>query len=122
MDFTSNWVVTDPSTNQMGRFISSGLYEFKEDNIEPRIIDLTKFKSSTVDKALLAFGYSLREPIAFRKEINLWDIYKTQKEVDWICAECLFELEIGEDFCPHPIDSRVNTHRGVHCGDCGKRF
>ncbi len=24
--------------------------------------------------------------------------------------------------CYHPWPSRVRTHRGFHCGDCGKRF
>lgn len=24
--------------------------------------------------------------------------------------------------CLHPMQSRVRTHRGYYCGDCGKRF
>jgi len=27
-----------------------------------------------------------------------------------------------EEKCYHRIQSRVKTHRGYHCGDCGKRF
>lgn len=27
-----------------------------------------------------------------------------------------------EPICIHPPQNRVKTHRGFHCGDCGKRF
>ena len=27
-----------------------------------------------------------------------------------------------DDICQHRTQSRIITHRGVHCGDCGKRF
>ena len=100
MDFTGNWVVTDPSSNQQGRLISPSVYEFKEDavsnrlELKPRIINLSKFKQDTIERALSGYGYVLHSPK--QNEQCLYDIYKTNQEVDWIVAECLFELETPE--------------------------
>ena len=95
MDFTGKWVVTDPSSNQQGRFISLGIYEFKENAVKSRVINLSKFRQNSIERAISGYGYVFREPK--QNEQSLWDIYTTQQEVDWIVAECLFELETPED-------------------------
>lgn len=33
-----------------------------------------------------------------------------------------YDAVLATDACLHPMQSRVRTHRGYHCGDCGKRF
>lgn len=61
------------------------------------------------------------------QEINL--DYNTQSAyigdttMDWNSAHGQ-ERNFGEVIkpCIHRTQSRVRTHRGVHCGDCGKQF
>lgn len=79
----NKWISTDPGTNQWGRMIRPGVYEFKEDIILPdgrKIrkqdeVDLSEYTEEEKQEALSAYGSTD------------WGDDK-----DWITAECLFEL------------------------------
>lgn len=43
---------------------------------------------------------------------------ETEKEVNKISSNTMLEDEV----CYHRIRDRVRTHKGYHCGNCGKRF
>ncbi len=61
------------------------------------------------------------------KEINLdyntSSAYIGDTTIDWNSAHGRTD-KIGEVIqpCMHRTQSRVRTHRGSHCGDCGKQF
>lgn len=94
---TIKWVTTDSSTNQQGRRISNGVFEFKEDGREQQTIDLSKFSQKLIENTIASYGYCLGKPLPLSKLMNLYDIGNSKEEVDWLCAECLFELDINED-------------------------
>jgi hypothetical protein len=82
-----DWILTDPGTQQYGRFISDGVYEFKEKKRDTRVIDISEYSSDAIEDALNAYGYT---------HIDKPKMLKLQTLVtpDWILAECLYELDI----------------------------
>jgi len=47
---------------------------------------------------------------------------KCGEHCEYIEEGDLTKDEPEEQKCYHPTQSRVLTHRGYHCGDCGKQF
>lgn len=93
METNNKWIITDPSTNQMGRTIEFGVYEFKEDRIinpetketEPfqMTIDLSDYSEEQKLDAISTFGYESMDAFILEYEIY----------AESVLAECLFELE-----------------------------
>src|SRR5574343_204800 len=87
------WIETDPDSNQFGRYIGDGVYEFKEDRLcDPEtqsyetyssIIDINSYSDEDKLRAAHSFAYnSIQE---------LEEIYGDHAE--WVLADSLFELE-----------------------------
>lgn len=93
METNNKWIITDPSTNQMGRTIEFGVYEFKEDRIiNPitketeefkSIIDLSDYTEEQKLDAISTFGYQSMNAFVLEYEIN----------TEFVLAECLFEFK-----------------------------
>lgn len=47
---------------------------------------------------------------------------KCGEHCEYIEETDLTKEEPEKQKCYHPTQSRVLTHRGYHCGDCGKQF
>jgi len=88
----SVWTLTDPSFNQYGRKISDELYEFMEDVKYPdgtvqhirETVNLNDYTEDQIIDVLCSYGYDYEEIKKSWKE----------KDVEWIIAECLFEMEV----------------------------
>ncbi|MEK6829815.1 MAG: hypothetical protein AABY15_06880 [Nanoarchaeota archaeon] len=86
-------------------------------------------KTATVRKDLQQEGlgvpvgdkyYHGSEPLPYRWVGKDEDEFQVKYKGKWVSAESIdFEFEQP---CWHPTHARVRTHRGSHCGDCGKRF
>lgn len=90
------WIITDPSCNQMCKVISDTIFEFKEDRIiEPitrsikeyrSIIDLDDYSIHEIIECLKSYGYT-----EFLKKFIDCEGNEISNQ---IIAECLFEQEI----------------------------
>lgn len=89
----TEWICTDPDTNQWGRQLSDTVYEFKQDDNEGVYgaeIDLTQYSAKQKESTINAYGYTLgKEKPGLR---NLYELYG--KDAGWILAECIFEMEV----------------------------
>lgn len=74
------WVCTDPDTEQYGRKISDGVFQFKEGDGDEETIVLANFSDEEILSNVLGFYDSVEE---------LREIYGDSSE--WIIAECIFE-------------------------------
>lgn len=89
-EILSGWICTDPDTDQFGRRIEPGIYEFKETVRLPggtaypkqEIVDLSQFTVEEKIEALATFGYTLE---SVKRELP---------DPDWILAECIFESQL----------------------------
>jgi len=77
------WVLTDASTGQYGRRLSTYKYEFKEDGKPATIIDLERYTWLEICNCCESYYSSMDELFA----------QYTEKST-WIIAECLFEMGI----------------------------
>ena len=57
-----------------------------------------------------------------RDSNDVLDIEKARTYVQKALEMFRVKTSASEKFCMHRMQSRVLTHRGVHCGDCGKKF
>jgi len=78
------WVLTDASTGQYGRRLSTYKYEFKEDGKPATIIDLERYTWLEICNCCDGSYYPNMD--------ELFAIYGAQST--WIIAECLFEMGI----------------------------
>jgi hypothetical protein len=84
------WVCTD--TNQYGRKLRDGVYEFKEDDVYPDglvlkrqdVIDLADYTDEEINNHLSAYGWDIKQLIEENGE----------EGAKWLMAECIFEQEI----------------------------
>lgn len=90
------WELTDASTGvrQWGRKVGHDTYEYVQDGIEQRVINLWKFSEEIQEEAVNAFGYTL---VGKEGEENILVTYAENDYWEQIVAECLFELEYKED-------------------------
>jgi hypothetical protein len=86
---SKEWVLTDPQFNQYGRAISETVFEFKQNHIDQRIIDISKFTEGEIELIINTYGYTLYE--SDNGNSNIVEQYTEMK--NWIIAECIFELE-----------------------------
>lgn len=91
------WTCTDIDNLQYGRKLSDNTYEFKEgeensEHFKHNVIDLKKYLLSQIEECINSFGYTLHPctPNAYKQ--NIYELYHTVEQVNWIIAECLFEL------------------------------
>lgn len=82
MEYPTEWVCTDPDTNQYGRQIAPRIFEFK-DEISQSEIDLDDYTEEQILSDISSFGYNSWEDLV--KEYG--------DEAEWVAAECIFELE-----------------------------
>lgn len=89
------WILTDPATNQYGRQLTDDLFEFKEDDKETSIIDLSfgNYTNKEIEQCINAYNYTLLKGKLKNPRLhNIFEMSKTENEAKWIIAECLFEL------------------------------
>lgn len=90
----TEWICTDPATEQYGCKLSDGVYEFKEKdylqeessdtNIIQKVIIIADYKQCDIEKHISPYYDSIEE---------IERIYGDDAE--WIIAECIFEQESG---------------------------
>lgn len=96
------WILTDDSVNQWGREIGNGVFEFKQDEKYDEFlsrtiqfeVDLKHYTEQEIESAISTFGYTLH-PHRYKGSRSIYDVYG--KNTAWICAECIFELELFEN-------------------------
>lgn len=87
------WIETDTDSNQWGRKMGDGIYEFKED----RVCNPDTESRETYHSTIFLRNYSEEEKLSAVKSFGyaslevLESIYGDHAE--WVLAECLFELE-----------------------------
>lgn len=87
----TKWICTDQDTNQWGRKLSDGIYEFKQDNRYPdgtietvtATIKLGDYTYDQISDHLMSFGYTVGGLIT-----SLGG-----EDAEWMMAECIFENE-----------------------------
>ena len=89
----TEWICTDPDTEQYGRQISERVFEFKEkmyleevddDKVVQMTINLDDYTEKEVEDHISAYYEDLNE---------IFNIYG--EDSNWIIAECIFEQESG---------------------------
>lgn len=89
MYIIGKWVVTDPNTDQRGRYLSEYQYEFEEGD-KTAVIDIRDYTMEQIENCINSYGYSL---VWTRNgPRNIWELYG--EETMWIVAECIFEMEV----------------------------
>ena len=107
--YKQNWVSTDPATNQFGRQLSEFLFEFKEDNMEQTVIDITAYTNAVIEDCINSYGYTI---MGKDNEQNLHLFPRDEK--NWLIAECLFEQDIQPLLTTYSIDiPQLNSQTGI---------
>ena len=92
-DYTTEieWVVTDPSCNQMMQVLGENVFRFKEERLDHLVgvveefsatIDLSEYTQEQMFEDVSAFGYSFNEMCTWIDEGHNLEII----------AECIFEM------------------------------
>lgn len=89
----NKWVSTDPDSEQFGRQITKTIFEFKQKDVPPTIVDLSDYEGKEIEHIINAYGYSQMGGQNLTKGLkNIVELYG--KNSNWIIAECIFESEI----------------------------
>ncbi|MES3018171.1 MAG: hypothetical protein V4721_10340 [Bacteroidota bacterium] len=87
------WICTDADEEQFGRQITEKIFEFKQKDVEPTIIDISKYPAKEVESIINSYGYTQMTGDNIADGLNnVVDMYG--KQAGWIIAECIFESEI----------------------------
>lgn len=95
-----DWKITDPDCNQMGRKLANGVYEFKEERVNPETgkkevhqatIDFSEYPN-VVKGYYDNFIWNCVSTYGYQYDGNLMIEGMTAEESAWIIAEILFEL------------------------------
>lgn len=101
----TDWICTDPDTEQYGRQISERVFEFKEKNPMAEFdkdenefiefdVNLDDYTAQEIENHINTYGYTLFEPKGHTfTSTNIFEQYG--EEANWIIAECIFEQESG---------------------------
>lgn len=97
MKITTDWILTDPDTEQYGRQLEEFKFEFKEKDKTQMIIDLDTFEEHEIEDIINSYGYTLYDvnPELGDSYDNIYTLYGDS--ADWITAECIYEYE--SKFC-----------------------
>ena len=83
------WICTDSDEKQFGRFISKGIYEFKENDKNKLTIFLEEYSTEEIESCINAYGYTLH-PLKNNYIFNECN----EEDGLFLIAEWLYEFEL----------------------------
>lgn len=91
--FSTNWICTDPDTEQYGKQLDELIFEFKEKNKPQMVINLDEFEEHEIEDIINSYGYTLYD-VSSEQENNYNNIYTLYGDsANWVTAECIYEYE-----------------------------
>ena len=89
------WICTDADALQYGRQLTDTLFEFKDENTEATLVDITEYEAKEIEHTINAYGYTQLKGENKAKGLeNIEELYG--KSTNWIIAECIFEMEFSK--------------------------